>query len=287
MSIDPSRPPLFVRLWLDFAACLRFLFLDQANPNDDGRETDRRPWPMIPVGLLVGMLWVGTFRATWKVFGEIGSLRLIPSLAIVVLLAVFTGRPMLRAAMRLVEDLRGVSAVHRNTPIVGQNSILLMVLVLLGHFVLILSIQELRGWWPSPDDWRSWFNWMYPRPIYRPLLLTPLWGYWGVLIALNTGRAAEDADSLTRAYGRHLSVWKLAAQSALPIFLTSVYCSRGGNFFTGPMIALILLGATILFSTIVANLRGGQSRTSALSAGLFTQMTFILLYRAFWPLIER
>ncbi|MCA9579767.1 MAG: hypothetical protein KC668_30275, partial [Myxococcales bacterium] len=71
------------------------------------------------------------------------------------------------------------------------------------------------------------------------------------------------------------------------LFLTSVYLSRDGRFFTGPMMVATLLAATILFATIVANLRGGQCRSSVLTTGLFAQTLFLVLYRAFWPLIER
>ena len=152
MSIDASPPPLFVRLWLDIAASLRFLFFTTPIPENDRPPPLRSPWPIVPVGIIVGLIWVGTFRATWRVFGEIGSLRLIPSLSITVLLALFTGRLMLRSAMRLVDDLRGRSPDDQQPRAVGENAILLMALVLLGVFVLILSIQGIRGWWPSPDD---------------------------------------------------------------------------------------------------------------------------------------
>lgn len=195
---------------------------------------------------------------------------------------------MLLAAMRLVDAPRVSNRPHTQTQArANESSLVFMVLFLLGLFVLVLSIQELRGWWPASGDWRSWFNWMYPRPIYRPLLLAPLWGRWGMLVALYSGRPADDADDLTRAYSRGLNLWKLVVHSALPLALSCLYLTRGGRIFTGPMIAAILLGLTILFATIVANLRRGQSRTTILATGLFAQMMFIILYRAFWPLIER
>ncbi|MCB9852708.1 MAG: hypothetical protein H6819_06405 [Phycisphaerales bacterium] len=287
MSIDANSPPLFVRLSLDIVAALRFQFVRRIDPGPPDFAKPRRVWPIVPLGLLIGLLWVGVFRATWRVFGEVGDLRLLPSVAVVVLVATFSGRLMLHAAIRLVETTGKSDQPDTERTHVGEKSLILVILVLLGLFVLVLSLQELRGWWPSNDDWRSWFNWMYPRPIYRPLLLAPLWGQWGMLVTLCAGRAAPNADALTRNYSRELSAWKLVVHSALPLFLTSVYLSRGGRFFTGPMIAAALLAATILFSTIVANLRGGQSRTTVLATGLFAQLLFLFLYRAFWPLIER
>lgn len=287
MSIDPTRPPLLVRLSLDIVAAIRFQFVRRPESATRQDTINRRAWPFVPLGLLIGLMWVGTFRATWRIFGEVGNLRLLPSFAVVVLVATFSGRLMLQAAIRLVETPGKSEQPDAERTHVGEKSLVLVILMLLGLFVLVLSLQELRGWWPSNDDWRSWFNWMYPRPIYRPLLLAPLWGQWGMLVALCAGRAAPNTDTLTRTYSRELSAWKLVVHSMLPLFLTSVFLSRGGRFFTGPMIAAILLAATILFSTVVANLRGGQSRTTVLATGLFVQIFFLFLYRAFWPLIER
>lgn len=263
------------------------MLTDPATHGAPENTHDRLVWPIVPLGLAFGLLWVGSFRAAWRIFGEVGSLRLIPSLALVVLIALFSGRSMLRAAMRLVESPRATKLTDvRGTP-VGEKSLMLLILILLGYFVLILSIQEFRGFWPAADDWRSWFNWMYPRPIYRPLLLSPMWGHWGMLVALCSGRTAPDADPLTRAYSRDLNAWKLVVHSVLPLGLTCIYLTRGSRIFTGPMIAALLFGMTILFSSIVANLRQGQSRVTILATGLFSQTMFIVLYRAFWPLIER
>lgn len=287
MSIDPIRPPLFVRLRQDIVAALGYVLADDPTSFRADPQLEPRTWPLVPLGLGLGLLWVGTFRATWRLFGEVSNLRLIPSFAVVVVFALVTGRSMLRAAMRLAESPRFPGCAENQPTPIRETSLVLVTLFLLGLFVFVLSIQELRGWWPATDDWRSWFNWMYPRPIYRPLILAPLWGQWGIIVALCTGRVAPTADSLTRTYNHDLSAFKLVVHSALPLGLSCIYLTREGRYFTGPMIAALLLALTILFSTVVANLRRGQSRTTILSTGLFAQFMFIVLYRAFWPLIER
>ncbi|MCA9256822.1 MAG: hypothetical protein KDA33_14335 [Phycisphaerales bacterium] len=287
MSIDAKTPSILLRLTTDVAAAAQYLFSRHDTPPGSPAPAPRSVWPMVPIGLLIGLVWTGVFRLTWRVFGEIGSLRLLPSFAVVVVFATLTGHRTLQAAIRLVEAPADAQQPRNGQARVGEKSLILLILSLLGMFVLVLSLQEIQGWWPAADDWRSWFNWMYPRPIYRPLLLAPLWGHWGMLVALCAGRAAPHADPLTRNYVRGLNVWKLVVHSAAPLFLTSVYLSRDGRFFTGPMMVATLLAATILFATIVANLRGGQCRSSVLTTGLFAQTLFLVLYRAFWPLIER
>lgn len=56
-------------------------------------------WALPCLGLGLGLLWTVIFAATWKLFGEYGSLRLIPALSIVVADCLLSGR-LLMAGVR-------------------------------------------------------------------------------------------------------------------------------------------------------------------------------------------
>ena len=279
-----TRRTILSRWFADVAAAVAMLF-GTPRPGAAITAAPRSAWPIVPLGLVVGLLWVATFRGTWRLFGDLAGLRLLPSLAVVVLDAFITSRCLLVATARLASGAEtGLPRESNASP--SEWSTIVIVVSLLALFALILSLPHLPGWWPTPGDWRSRFNWMYPYPIYRPLLLAPIWGRWGCLVALCMGRAAPDADALTRGYIQSLRPHRLLAHSILPLLLTTIYCSRGRNLVTGPMIATIVLAITVLFATLVTHRRGGQTRVTVLTTGLAAQIVFLIVYRGFWRLIE-
>jgi len=236
-------------------------------------------------GLLIGLAWVGTFRGAWRIFGDLGGLRLLPAVTILGLDAALLSRCLFLAMASCASGARE-NQERQNAQSITHGAVIVLVVVLISEFAVVLSLPHLPGWWPASHDWRSWFNWMYPYPLYRPLLLAPLWGRWGMLVALGMGRAATDADPLTRGYVRATRPVHLLVQSVLPVALTTIYCSRSGNFVTGPMIAIIILVVSVLFATVATHRRGGQSRATVLATGLVAQLAFLMVYRGFWRLIE-
>jgi hypothetical protein len=289
MQDRPSKPNestahRFLRLQADFVAAFAYLF-SGTSARPALTEPARRSWPIVPIGLLIGLIWVGTFRGSWRIFGDMGGLRLLPALAIIGFDVLVLSRCLFLALTNWASVERDEDSPNPSEPIAAWPA-MVVVIALVSEFTLVLSLPHLQGWWPSSHDWRSWFNWMYPYPLYRPLLLAPIWGRWGILVALCMGRAAADADPLTRSYVGSMRPIHLFGHSILPVALTTIYCSRGGNFVTGPMIAVIILAATVLFATIATHQRGGQTRTTALATGLVTQIVFLIVYRGFWRLIE-
>ncbi|MFO0973389.1 MAG: adenosylcobinamide-GDP ribazoletransferase [Phycisphaerae bacterium] len=247
---------------------------------------------VVPLGLLVGLAWLGVFRATWRVYGEVDGLRVIPALAVVLLEALISGRYLLLSAAQ-VADLLHAQANGRDaepslaapdaTP--GWHGTLILGLLLLAFWALLVSVPVVNPWWPEPEDWRSKFNWLYPRPIYRHLLLAPLWGRWGVLLAACLGRTARRTDATTQAFCRAASPARLLRHSILPVSLTCIYFSRERNFLIGAVIGLAVLACSYLASVTLARRLGGQSRTTLLATGQIAQLAFLALYRAMWKTI--
>ncbi len=258
---------------------------------------------IIPIGLVIGLIWVGVFRATWRIYGEIATVRVIPALMIVLVECLFTGHYLFVGLARAVNTLAseqplrpetdGEAEPHRHVPgegsalVLSPTATLTMGLAVLALWVLITSIPWESPWWPAPSDWRHRFSFLYPSPIYRPLLLTPIWGRWGILLAATIGRTARHADGQTQALERAMSPGRLLRQTILPVVLTAVYCSRGGNLVIGAIISLLVFGAAYLAAVIMARRGGGQTRQSLYATGLIAQIAFLAIYRAFWLVIHR
>lgn len=244
---------------------------------------------LVPIGLIIGLAWVASFRFAWWLFGETASMRVVPSLVVIILECVLTG-PFLalglaRTAHILTTDNPKIPSADRLQPLSPVGTLALC-LAVLTQYVLLLSMQHREGWWPAPDDWRSYFNFLYPRPIFRPLLLAPIWGRWGILLAATLGGTARNADAQTRELNQAMSPSRLFKHSILPVFLTAIYCSRSQNYLTGVLIGLIVFAATYLVAVAMARRGGGHSRHSLFAAGQIAQLAFLVIYRACWRLID-
>lgn len=252
-----------------------------------GHLAEAAHW-IVPFGILIGLLWVGVFRFTWRVFGETGNLRVVPALTVVLVECLLTG-PFLamglaRAVHLLTGDRSRRAAMDRRTPLSPVGTLALM-LTVLSQFVFIVSVPKALGWWPD-DDWRAYFNFLYPQPIYRPLILAPIWGRWAILLAATIGRPGHDADPATVALCRSMHPARLLRQAVVPMVLTMIYCSRSQNFLIGVVIGLLVFGVTYLVSVAMSRRGGGQTRQTLFAAAQIAQLSFLVLYRAFWSHIH-
>lgn len=246
------------------------------------------PHWLILIGLLIGMAWAGLFRVTWRVYGETGSLRPVPVLAVILLECCFTGAFFILGFTRAFQSLTGprpvTQGVDKNAPFT-QHATLALCLLILVQFTLILSIPNETPWWPS-SDWRARFNFLYPAPIYRPLILAPLWGRWGMLVAACVGRSARTADPDIAAFASAVRPIHLLAHAVLPLVLSAIYCAREGNFLVGIKLGLLVFGVTYLASVGMARRGGGQTRYSIYAAAQIAQLAALAIHRAFWAEIH-
>lgn len=247
----------------------------------------RVTWWIVPLGLLVGLLWAGVFRLTWRIFGEAGNLQIVPALSVVLLECLLTG-PFL--AMGLARTAHLLTGEHprrdetgRRTPLSPVGT-LVLILTIVCQLVLIMSMRAEGQWWPP--DWRSHFNFMYPSPIYRPLLLAPVWGRWAILLAACIGRPGHDADPDTKALCNAMHPKRLLAVTILPLVLTAIYCSRSQNFLIGVIIGMIVLAVSYVVAVAMSWRGGGQTRQSLFATAQIAQLAFLALYRAFWSFIH-
>ncbi|MEK6644066.1 MAG: adenosylcobinamide-GDP ribazoletransferase [Planctomycetota bacterium] len=243
----------------------------------------------VPVGLVVGLVWAGLFKGTWRLYGEIANLRVIPPLVIVVVECCFTGPFLalgLARTVNLLTSVRPWRPPEETSEPLSPVGTLALALTVLSSWVLIASIPPFSGWWPPPDDWRYPFRHVYPAPIYRSLVLAPIWGRWAILLAGTVGRTAKYADTQTVALCRSLTPGRLLVHTLFPMAITSVYLSRDGNYLTGIIVGISVFITAYVPSVIMARRGGGQTRQSLYAVGQLAQLAFLAMYRAFWPLIH-
>ncbi len=266
-----------------------FRFLTRARliacDNNDADWSATLRW-IVPTGLLIGLAWTAVFRITWRIYGETANMVLIPALAIILLECILTGRLLLLGATGTVERMAGIDDKNAgaNAPL-STIGVLTLCTVVLTQWVLLVSLRDITTWWPSAPDWRHHFNFLYPRIIFRPLILAPLWGRWGILLATTIGRPSSYADTATAGISRAIGPRRMLIHTLLPIIVTTVFFSREQNRFIGGVMSMLVFAVTFFASFAVARRCGGQSRHTIFAAGLVAQLGFLAIYRAFWPLI--
>lgn len=235
---------------------------------------------LVPVGLLVALGWVGVFRAAWRIFGdpELTHDRYIPALAVVILECLLTGPALVFGLTRALDPRAGLTMEPRDRP--DPFSILIPVLYVMLLWTLIASFPQRVGWYPSRDDWRHFLNPLYPQAIYRPLLLAPIWGRWGLLLAAAVGRAASNADPLVRAVSGAVRPTAVARWLVAPATMTVLYTLRDGRGRFGGLVILLVLLTTYLAAMFLAHRHGGQTRQTLRACSAVAQLTFLLTFRA-------
>lgn len=270
------------------AAAYLFPFGRRTGSLDPAEFSRAAPW-IVPLGLAVSLSWVIVFRAVWRLFGDTAGLRLVPSTAILLLDVAFTGSLLFMGLVAIVNGMTARQPLHPDAHQVQSLSypaVTALVLAVLLQWALILSIPVEPPWWPS-TGWRRHFNFMYPAPHYRPLILAPLWGRWGLLLAACVGRTARNADPQTVALCESMRPALLLRRAILPLALSVIYFSREGAYLGGVIAGLITFGITYLAAVFLAHRGGGQTRHSLYAVALVAQIAFLAVHRAFWPLIHR
>lgn len=235
---------------------------------------------IVPLGILVGLLWMTAFRVAWRQFGDpdTNRLRAVPALAVVAVEALITGPLLiwgLAVSVNAVHHLR-----HPAPALSGMWLHILPALMLLAYWSITVSIPANIGWYPASDDARSFLNPLYPQVTYRPLVLGPIWGRWAFLLAANIGRLKAGADPELRNICKSLRPSHALRWLALPLTLTLMYASREGRLGWGIVAALVVLLATFLAAVTFARRLGGHDRQSVHACCAIAQVVFLAAYRA-------
>ncbi|MCH7814736.1 MAG: hypothetical protein IID40_12030 [Planctomycetes bacterium] len=282
------------------------LSVDPQDNQTPGSPADRRPWAfrtavanlllpsrcvlgvgpraslhwLVPGGLLIGLLYVGLFRASWRVFGEVGGVRLMPALAVWLADGMLFGLVMFLGAAQTVDRWKGrdLAAEADAGRALGQAGLTALFVLLVVKLVLWCSLPEGVAGWPA--DWRRHFNFAYPRPVLRPLILAPLWGRWALILAAGIGRRAPGAGAPDKTPAPPPSPAAVLGWFLPILALTAVYCGRQGRWMIGCIIGLAVMGVAFLFAVIVSRRFLGHTRFTVLATGLVAEIAFLLCYLA-------
>jgi len=235
---------------------------------------------LIPAGLAMGLIYVGLYRASWRVFGEVAGVRLMPAAAVWLLDATLFGLVMLLGAARTADHWPNPAAITipDQRPTLGQIGLIALFVLLILKLILWISIPlGVSGW---PADWRRHLNFAYPRPVLRPLLLAPIWGRWGLMLAASVGRTAPAHKAALAGLGGACSPAVVLGWFVPVLALTAIYCGRHGRWMIGCIIGLAVLGVTFLFAVVSARRFSGHTRFTVQAAGLLSEISFLVFYAA-------
>lgn len=246
-----------------------FLFLS-ADPQrlevGPAQRFDRTGWAMMLLAAAWGLILVGIWdRAFHLTFSRWLNWVVPSSLCAVVMVLGLAGRP----ATSLLEVLAG-----RRWWLLwpGRAAMATGIALMLNYAV--------RWWdpdWPTqlPPGWM----WLWPRALYRTMLLMPLWGVWGMLALGQFRRPGPRTDEAARRLIQTTGPLTAAAMLAVPLAGTFVYFMflPPAMRFVPPAAAAV---AAIGGGSALAGIGGGISRRVMLATNCLTQLAFLAAYLA-------
>jgi hypothetical protein len=164
--------------------------------------------------------------------------------------------------------------INRTPELAGMMALAILLALKLGLWV---SLPNEAAYWHG--DWRRIFNPFLPRPLYRPLILAPLWGRWGLMLAAGIGRTAASGRGLAGVSG-FASPGAILGWFGLNLVLTAAYCSGQGKWMIGCMISLAVMGVAYFFSAAAARRFSGQREVTIYATAMVAELAFLIGYLA-------
>jgi cobalamin synthase len=284
------------RWWQPFLLAGRFLFFSPVSPayssarpvgagdekiGDEARASWMVAGKWLPGwGLLIGVVYALVFGICWRIFGQYQGIRWLPAVAVLCIDLAGLGYRLLAGTATLAARCDR----DRPVPVAG---VLAVVLVALVKFCLLVSLPRgiwqasagghAPGWEPLLDPLKP----LAPTPIYRPLLLMPLWGRYAMELALVVGRAAPHTSRRLMHMGEGTSVGRVILHWLVCTVLTASYCSGAGRYLAHTVI--MSLGVLLLVYAacfVMAHRLNGQDEATVGAAGLTGELSFLVLYIA-------
>lgn len=221
---------------------------------------NEKPWLgvtflCLATGLLSNVVW----GAAWKLFGDYGILLMPPAMT----LAVLALWPLRRTLLSWA-SLAGPDALARG---------LLLCVTLLVLALAMIRLRSTPVYVENPlPAWAAWLRPQYEQS--RVLLLMPLWGGWGMLIAGRFCRLTDRTEPAVAQLARTCGPMTAALCMGVLLAVTIVY------FSYLPWTQLTISGSAILAavfgSMLICWRRGGLRRDTLLAVNLLTQLAFLL-----------
>jgi hypothetical protein len=234
---------------------------------------------LLLIGLLEGVAWLACYGLTWKLFGQIMGDRPMAAACVWLLDVLAIGSPAILALGTLPDWLRsghGMPQPDKLRRVLSPGSVIGLVVLVGLQYVLLNSLPAGYHWYPN--DWRRVFHFAFPQPIFRVLLLAPLWRRWGMVLAAGLGRMHPSAHPSLADLGRTMTPWRVLLSWLLPAGMTGLWCSSDQNTLLGVVLAVAVLGAVYPIGVWLSRATGGQSGRSMLALGQTTLVLFLSGY---------
>lgn len=230
----------------------------------DSQRLARPCGPVMLIALVCGVfsaeLWELVRMATWRppLFDE----RLMPSIAAAGFIMLVFLR---RSALSLSELFTGRRRYLRYPAALALAGV---------YWLLLWSLWQLKADYATnlPPQW----GWLWPRAIFRVMVLTQLWGAWGMLVLGQFHRPSATTDAPTVGFASQAHPLTMAACLLVPL-LGTVLCTRFLGTQQFVPIATALAG-TFILGSLLAIFRGPMRREILLATNLLTQMAFMSGY---------
>lgn len=220
----------------------------------------------IVFGVILAGLWDLTSHVTWVVWSGMLNYWVVSSL--VCGLAIVFGFYR-RSASALIESAAGRSRLGQWIGLVLLSAAVAVIL----HYAFRQSNPD----WPTqlPRQW----GWLWPRPLCRVLLLSPVWGAWSMIVLVQFRQPDERTDPPASRFAKTVSPLSSAICLAVPlagslIFLNFLYPWR---HFIPPASAV---ATALVAGTLIVRRRGRLSRKTLLATNFMTQLGFLTAYLA-------
>lgn len=226
----------------------------------------RGSWPWVMgLSLAWSLIQLGLWHAAWAVFGYYND---VPLMSVALVLSVAVLGPYRRAVPAIGRLAASDGDRAGQAPVIAALSVILLALMLLG-------LKGFQPDWPHhlPPQWQ----WLRPRPMFRALLLGPLWGGWAMLIVPQFRRPGPRSEPAVAAFvagcGPLVATGVLVALAAA----TTVYFNYL-SWWQLTIPATTILAATAGGTWLMR--RSGLCRDGLLAANWLTQIAFYAAYLA-------
>lgn len=171
------------------------------------------------------------------------------------------------------------SAAALIEPVTGKNRLVRWIgLAILAVGVSAILNYSFRQWYPDrptqlPQQWR----WLWPCPICRVLLLTPVWGAWSMVVLGQFHRPGERTDPPAKYFAETVSPIVSAVCLSIPLagsLLFLNFMSPWRHFIPPAAAVATALG----IGTLIVRRRGQISRKTLLATNFVTQLGFLVAY---------
>ena len=219
-------------------------------------------WQVLVLSVLWGIGQVYLWAVAWRTFNDFSGLPLMPVAVVVGVMFLWVYRG---ASSSLAERLVG----RRDRALAQTVLVVIWALVLLG----------LAGWnrdWPI--NYPVWIRWARPIAVFRPLILAPVWGAWGMMVTCLFARQSFTMRPPVAAYAAKCGPLTTAAVMGAALAMSLWYF----DYLSWLQVAI---PASAAVAAVVGGLilsGGGRrlTRGALLATNLITQLAFLAAYVA-------